>query len=66
MQYETLLAAYIKAIDRITVRLHFFDRVTRAILEGATDRDDVTRRAFPNGTPPALDVPPPTGESAHP
>jgi hypothetical protein len=66
MQYETLLAAYIKAIDRITVRLHFFDRVTRAILEGATDRDDVTRRAFPNGTPPALNVPPPTGESAQP
>jgi hypothetical protein len=66
MQYETLLAAYIKAIDRITVRLHFFDRVTRAILEGATDRDDVTRRAFPNGTPPALNAPPPTGESPHP
>jgi hypothetical protein len=64
-QYETLLAAYIKAIDRITVRVHFFDRVTRAILDGATDRDDLTRRAFPNGKPPALDVPPPTDESTH-
>jgi hypothetical protein len=66
MQYETLLAAYIKALDRITVRLHFFDRVTRAVLEGATDRDDLTRRAFPNGAPPALDVPPATKESSYP
>jgi hypothetical protein len=57
-QYETLLAAYIKAIDRITVRVHFFDRVTRAILNGATDRDDLMRRAFPDGKPPALDIPP--------
>jgi hypothetical protein len=64
-QYETLLAAYIKAIDRITVRVHFFDRVTRAILDGATDRDDLTRRAFPDGKPPALDVPPPTDGSTH-
>jgi hypothetical protein len=65
-QYETLLATYIKAIDRITVRLHFFDRVTRAILDGATDRDDLNRRAFPNDRPPALDVPPPTEESTRP
>lgn len=56
-QYETLLATYIKAIDRIIVRLHFFDSVDRAILDGATDHDDLNRRAFPNGTPPALYVP---------
>ncbi len=65
-QYETLLATYIKAIDRITVRLHFFDRVTRAILEGATDHDDLYRRAFPGDRPPALDIPPPPEGSAHP
>jgi hypothetical protein len=65
-QYETLLAGYIKAIDRLTVRIHFFDRVTRAILHGATDRDDLTRRAFPDGKPPALDIPPPTDGSTHP
>jgi hypothetical protein len=57
-QYETLLATYIKAVDRIIVRLHFFDSVDRAILDGATDHDDLTRRAFPNGKPPALDLPP--------
>jgi hypothetical protein len=66
IQYETLLAAYIKAIDRLTVRLHFFDRVTRAILDGATDRDDLNRRAFPGFKPPALDLPSSTGESTHP
>lgn len=66
LQYETLLATYIKAIDRMIVRLHFFDSVTRAILDGATDRDDLNRRAFPNGTPPSLNLLPPTGESAHP
>jgi hypothetical protein len=65
-QYESLLATYIKAIDRIIVRLHLFDSVTRAILDGATDRDDVIRRAFPNGTPPPLNLPPPTEESARP
>jgi hypothetical protein len=65
-QYETLLAAYIKAIDRITVRVHFFDRVTRAILNGATDRDDLMRRAFPDGKPPALDVPQPDDRSTQP
>ncbi|HEY4009712.1 MAG TPA: hypothetical protein VGM11_06140 [Acidobacteriaceae bacterium] len=54
VQYETLLATYIKAIDRLVVRLHFFDRVTRAILEGATNHDDLYRRAFPDGHPPAL------------
>ena len=57
-QYETLLAAYIKAVDRINVRLHFFDSVVRAILDGATDRDDLTRHAFPGGKPPSLDIPP--------
>jgi len=62
-QYETLLATYIKAVDRIIVRLHFFDSVTRAILAGATDRDDLNRRAFPDGRPPALDVPPQTERS---
>jgi hypothetical protein len=56
-QYEALLAAYIKSIDRLVVRVHFFDRVTDAILAGATDRDDISRRAFPGGKVPALDVP---------
>ena len=65
-QYETLLAAYIKAVDRLTIRVHFFDRVARAILDGATDRDDLTRRAFPGFRPPALDVPSSTPESAQP
>ena len=46
-QYETLLATYIKAIDRAVVRLHFFDAVDRAILAGATDHDELSRRAFP-------------------
>jgi hypothetical protein len=62
-QYESLLAAYIKAVDRIVVRLHFFDRVTRAILDGAIDRDDLNRRAFPDRKPPSLDVPPAIEES---
>lgn len=57
-QYETLLAAYIKAIDRVVVRIHFFDLTSRGILNGAVDHDDLIRRAFPNGRPPALDVPP--------
>jgi hypothetical protein len=48
IEYESLLAAYIKAIDRLVVRIHFFDRTARAILDGATDRDDLHRRAFPN------------------
>jgi hypothetical protein len=56
-QYEALLAAYIKAIDRLTVRLHFFDRVTRGVLDGATDRIDLNRRAFPDHEPPSLDMP---------
>ena len=47
-EYESLLAAYIKAIDRLVVRIHFFDRTARAILDGATNRDDLIRRAFPN------------------
>jgi hypothetical protein len=65
-QYETLLAAYIKAIDRVTVRVHFFDRVTRAILDGASDRDDLTRRAFPDSKPPSLDLPSATSRSTQP
>lgn len=58
-EYETLLAAYVKGIDRLLVRLHFFDRVARGVLDGATDRNDLTRRAFPDHKPPVLDVPPP-------
>ena len=45
VEYDALLAGYIKAIDRLLVRVHFFDRFTRAILDGATDRDDLIRRA---------------------
>ena len=56
-QYETLLATYIKAVDRIVVRVHFFDRVTRAILDGATDRDDLT--AAPSRTNRLRHSPPP-------
>ena len=62
-QYETLLAAYIKAIDRLTVRVHFFDRVIRAVLDGARDHEDLNRRAFPDRKPPALDVPPTEGST---
>jgi hypothetical protein len=65
-QYEALLAAYIKAIDRLTVRLHFFDRVTRGVLDGATDRIDLNRRAFPDHKPPSLDLPEPTERSPQP
>lgn len=65
-QYETLLATYIKAIDRVVVRIHFFDGVARSILEGATDHDDMVRRVFRGGKPPSLDVPPPTPESHQP
>jgi hypothetical protein len=63
-EYESLLAAYIKAIDRLLVRLHFFDRTTRAILDGATDRDDLIRRAFPNQQSPALTSTVPIGQSS--
>ena len=65
-QYETLLAAYIKAIDRVVVRIHFFDVTARGILDGATDHDDLTRRAFPDGKPPSLDIPPATDRSTQP
>jgi len=65
-QYETLLATYIKAIDRIIVRLHFFDDVARAILDGAIDHDDIVRRVFRGGKPPSLDVPPPSDRSTEP
>ena len=65
-QYESLLAAYIKTVDRIVVRVHFFDRVTRAVLDGATDRDDLSRRAFPDGKLPDLTVPSPATRSAIP
>jgi hypothetical protein len=47
-EYESLLATYIKSIDRIVVRVRFFDREDRAILDGATDDQDLLRRAFPN------------------
>lgn len=57
-QYETLLAAYIKAVDRVVVRIHFFDVTARGILDGATDHNDLIRRTFPHGKPPSLDVPP--------
>ncbi len=62
-EYESLLAAYIKAIDRLVVRLHFYDRTARAILDGAIDRDDLNRRAFPNQQVPALTSANPTGQS---
>ena len=65
-QYEALLAAYIKAVDRLTVRLHFFDRVARGILDGATDRKDLSQRAFPGHKPPSLDVPSPIEGSPQP
>jgi hypothetical protein len=55
-QYESLLAAYIKAVDRLTVRLHFFDRVIRGVLDGATDREDLSHRAFPDHKVPSLDI----------
>jgi hypothetical protein len=63
LEYESLLATYIKAIDRIVVRLHFFDSVDRGIVAGATDHDDLYRRAFPGLKPPSLDVPPPEGNT---
>jgi len=65
-QYEILLAAYIKAIDRLTVRVHFFDRVARGVLDGATDRSDLSRRAFPGHKPPSLDLSSPTEGSPQP
>jgi hypothetical protein len=43
-EYESLLASYIKAIDRLVVRIHFFDGSARAILDGATSRDDLIHR----------------------
>jgi hypothetical protein len=52
--YDALLATYIKAIDRLVVRIHFFDRTARAILAGASDREDLVRRAFPNEHGPPL------------
>ena len=58
VQYQTLLAAYIKSIDRVNVRIHFFASVARGILDGAPDYDQLMRRAFPDGKPPALDLPP--------
>ncbi|HZZ39305.1 MAG TPA: hypothetical protein VFE06_09245 [Acidobacteriaceae bacterium] len=65
-EYENLLAAYIKTVDRVVVRVHFFDHFTGAVLDGATDRDDLTRRAFPDGKPPDLTVPSPATRSATP
>lgn len=63
-EYESLIAAYIKAIDRLVVRIHFFDRTARAILDGATDRNDLNRRAFPNQQTPALTSTAPIGQSS--
>jgi hypothetical protein len=65
-QYETLLAAYIKAADRVVVRIYFFDRFTGAVLDGAIDRNDLIRRAFPGGQLPDLRVPSPATRSATP
>lgn len=65
-QYETLLATYIKSIDRIVVRIHFFDSVTRSILNGATNHAELVRRAFPGGRPPSLDVPSTSDRSTQP
>jgi hypothetical protein len=65
-QYEALLATYIQAVDRPTVRLHFFDRVIRGVLDGATDREDLIQRAFPCHKPPSLDLPEPTERSPQP
>jgi hypothetical protein len=63
-EYESLLAAYIKAIDRLLARIHFYDRTARAILDGATDRDDLNRRAFPNQQVPPLTSAVPIGQSS--
>ncbi len=52
--YDALLATYVKAIDRLVVRIHFFDRTARAILAGASDREDLVRRAFPKEQGPPL------------
>ena len=64
-EYESLLASYIKAIDRLVVRIHFFDRTARAILAGATSRDDVLRRAFPEQKSPEISLNPLPGAAAH-
>jgi hypothetical protein len=50
-EYESLLAHYIKAIDRAVVRIHFFDRAARAILSGATDKNDLLRALPEQGSP---------------
>ena len=62
-EYDSLLATYIKAIDRLVMRIHFFDRTARAILGGAT-RDDLLRRAFPQELTPT-GVPGVQGAAAH-
>jgi hypothetical protein len=62
-EYESLLAAYIKVIDRLLARIRFYDRTARGILDGATDRDDLNRRAFPNQQVPALTSAVPIGQS---
>ena len=43
-EYESRLATYIKSVDRIVVRIRFFDITARAILDGATSREDVRHR----------------------
>jgi hypothetical protein len=64
-EYESLLATYIKSIDRLVMRIHFFDRTARAILAGATSRDDVLRRAFPEQGPHEISLNPLPGAAAH-
>ncbi|MGA7155693.1 MAG: hypothetical protein WBY53_02535 [Acidobacteriaceae bacterium] len=44
MEYESLLATYIKSIDRSVMRIRFFDVTARAILDGANSREEVRRR----------------------
>lgn len=69
-EYDSLLATYIKAIDRLVMRIHFFDRTARGILGGAISRDDLLRRAFPQELTPTgargvPEVPGVTGAVAH-
>jgi hypothetical protein len=63
-QYDALLSAYIKSVDRVVIRVHLFDTVARGILDGAPNYDQLMHRAFPEGKPVTLDVPAPTERSA--
>jgi hypothetical protein len=64
-EYESLLASYIKSIDRLVVRIHFFDRISRAILDGATSRDDMLHRVAPEQRSPEVTSNPLPGAAAH-